>query len=344
MEFVDFRHPLFSISIILLLVIVIALANHAWSLYRAQKERQKLTRFLEKFEANKELKSYKDILKTEPNSANSLMLLASIYYKSGDYNETISICVALLEIIEIKDSKIEIMSLLARTYLKAGFYQRSRDVLLDQLKMKSRNKEALKLLLVIYEQMHEYKKALEVIESLEELGFDEKDSAQISEIELIKNDATLSVESKIKKLIEIEEDKPTRELLEFLFVNDPKLAWQKAIKIDNYELLDLFWNIPDLQVDREVVEKNRILSEIYSAKGLYDLAKSSEVFELDLLIRLTEKNIATLQFEYNCKECLASFPLYFARCPSCFAPNSAKLSWSIAREYKGSYENSANLY
>lgn len=346
MEFlvIDFRHPLFSIAMILLIVAVVAVANHWAQLLKAQKEDRKLARFLERFNTKKEAKSYREILQVEPNSVDSLMLLASIYLKSGDYNEAIAIYVALMEIAEDKSTKIEIMTLLAQTYFKAGFYKRSRDVLLDTIKLRARNAEALKLLLVIYEHMREHKKALDVIESLEELGVDESKSRAMIEASLIVRDESLDIEDKTAKLMTLKKSAPflEREVLEFLFQHNPKLAWKEAVKTDPFKNLDLFWRISD--PDLEAVRYSTQLSEIYSAKKLGDFTRSSEIFELDILIKLPEANLADLEFEYICSECLTSHPLYFSRCSACFASKSAKVSWSITKGFSPSDENSANFY
>ena len=66
--------------------------------------------------------------------------------------------------------RIEILSMLGKTYHKAGFLHRSRDILKESLKLKARNPEVLKILLVILERLKEYNDAVDVLDALEELG------------------------------------------------------------------------------------------------------------------------------------------------------------------------------
>lgn len=329
---------------ILLIVAVVAVANHWAQLLKAQKEERKLATFLSKFEAKKETKNYREILQVEPNSTGSLMLLASIYVKSGDHNEAIAIYAALMEIVEDKATKIELMTLLARTYFKAGFFQRSRDTLLEALKLRARNAEALKILLVIYEQMKEYKKALEVIESLEELGVDETHAKALIEANLIISNDRLTDQQKETKLLDLMRSAPfiEREVLEFLFEHNPAVAWKESKKSDPFKNLDIFWRTKEQDLD--AIRSNAKLSEIFSARKLVDFIRSSEIFELDLLIKLPDSHIADLEFEYICNDCLSSYPIYFNRCPSCFASKSATVSWSITKGFSPRDENSANFY
>ena len=61
------------------------------------------------------------------------------------------------------------MYLLGKTYFKAGFLERAKKLFLIILKESPRSPDVLKYLLLIYEQLKLYSKALEVIEPLEEL-------------------------------------------------------------------------------------------------------------------------------------------------------------------------------
>ncbi len=59
---------------------------------------------------------------------------------------------------------------LAKVYLKVGFLERSVETLLNALKIRSRSKESLKLLKIVYLKLKKYDKVLEVLECLFELG------------------------------------------------------------------------------------------------------------------------------------------------------------------------------
>ncbi|MGE4294235.1 MAG: tetratricopeptide repeat protein [Campylobacterales bacterium] len=349
MEFlvIDYRHPVFSIVMLLLLVAAVALANHWWGVLRRRDQERKLSRFLSRFEAEKRAKDYKDVLKVQPDSVDSLLLLASIYYKSGEYNEAMRIYLALLDILAEKSIRVDVMTLLGRTYHKAGFFQRSRDILLESLKIKARNPEALELLLVIYEQMREYAKALEVLEALEELDRNvQKERAFVMASHAVHN-AALSDEKKEQALLQLWEQYPflSRQVLEFLFAHNPQAAWRHVNNERARLVADLFWYLPKEKFDENEALKHPFLAELYSAKGWVNATQKSAIFELDILIQLgSKRSIATLEFEHLCGRCLATYPLYFHRCPNCFAVGSARTEPVLAQNTGGDLEVSASFH
>lgn len=349
MEFlvIDYRHPVFSIATLLLLVAAVALANHWWGVLRRRDQEKKLSRFLSRFESEKRAKDYKDVLKVQPDSVDSLLLLGSIYHKSGEYNEAMRIYLALLDILAEKSVRVDVMTLLGRTYFKAGFLQRSRDILLESLKIKARNPEALELLLIIYEQMREYGHALEVLDALEELDRDvHKARAFVKASHTVFN-AALSDEKKEAALLELWAGAPflSRQVLEFLFAHRPEAAWRHVLPGHIRAAIDLFWYLPREKLNEKEALKYPLLSELYTAKGWLQTAAKSDLFELDVLIQLGEKRaIAGLGFEYLCSHCLATLPLYFHRCPNCLAVGSAQVELVLSPNTGGTVEDSANFY
>ena len=332
---------------LLLLVAAVALANHWWGVLRRRDQEKKLSRFLSRFESEKRAKDYKDVLKVQPDSVDSLLLLGSIYYKSGEYNEAMRIYLALLDILAEKSIRVDVMVLLGRTYYKAGFLQRSRDILVESLKIKARSPEALELLLVIYEQMREYAKALEVLEALEELDRDvNKERAFVMASHTVFN-AALSNDKKEETLLGLWARYPflSRQVLEFLFEHRPETAWLHVSGEQIRSALDLFWGLPREKLNEKAALKYPLLAELYTAKGWLEAAEKSDLFELDVLIQLGQKRtIATLDFEHLCTHCLATYPLYFHRCPNCFAVGTARAEPVLAQNSGGSVEVSATFY
>ena len=67
----------------------------------------------------------------------------------NDYNKAISVYLTLLEHVNDRVKKEELLELLGTTYFKGGFLQRSKDIFLRILKFSPRNKNALKYLLLV---------------------------------------------------------------------------------------------------------------------------------------------------------------------------------------------------
>ncbi len=345
--FIDHRHPLFSVVMLLLVIAVVALANHWWGLLRRRDQDRKLSRFLSRFEADRKARDYKSVLSLQPDSTDSLMLLASIYYKSGEYSEAIRIYLALLEILANKSVRVDVMVLLGRTYYKAGFMKRSRDILIDAIRIKARNPDALALLLVIYEQMREFTAALEVLEALEELGRDVSRTRAFLQAGAIVSNAALSDEHKREQLLALWQKAPflSRQVLEFFFNTHVGEAWRQVDEARAKAAMDLFWQLPRDRFNETEARKHPFLRELYTAKGWIDAASESELFEFSVLIALGEKRqMADLEFEYVCGECMGEYPLYFHRCPGCAAVGSARVQPILTSRSEGGHEASAAFY
>jgi tetratricopeptide (TPR) repeat protein len=335
---------------LLLTIAVVAILDHLINASRKKRQKRKLERFLSRFDSANIGKDYKALLTLQPDSLNSLTLLAAIYFKSGQYAESIHIYLALLEIATDKTLRIEAMVLLGKSYHKAGFYQRSRDVLLEALKLRARNSDALELLLVIYEQTKAYVSALEILDALEEMGKDVGKERSLLKAKSIAEDRLLSIDARYEALRELlkEDSRLFRLVFEFALVNFPQAAWRTIDEARVADAKDIFWRMPKASFDENEALKHRPLAELYSAKGWINAANESSVFEFDALIKLGEhKTIADLEFEYRCERCMASFPAHFYRCPSCQSAIGARIEPILVKNIKDdkeSYENSANFY
>lgn len=322
MEFmiIDYKDPLFSIFVLGLVIVVVSFANRWFETFKNKSETRKISKFVKNFNLGAKTGQYKKILEGGVEAAQTLALSATTRSKSGEHEEAIKIYLALLDILSEKESKTEIMTMLGKTYYKAGFMQRSKEILLEALKLKPRDKEALKLLLIIYESLKNYSKALEVVDTLEEMDADVADERGVLEILKIINDPAKTHEKKSAQLAEYYSHSPKyfRQIYEFLSVFDVKKFWDYLKEEEIAESMDILWNMRKEDLDMEKVSASARLKEIYTAKGYINEADSSDIFELNVLINLKEKKeIAGLSFEYSCDECGNSFPMHFNRCPSC---------------------------
>ncbi|MCD8478090.1 MAG: hypothetical protein LRY68_09545 [Sulfurospirillum sp.] len=125
---------------------------------------------MKKFEIVTDENEYKKLLEDASIPLESLALLAHAYAKGGDYEKAINIYLVTLKRVKGKDEKQYLLSTLGKIYFKAGFLHRGSEVFLESLRLHPRNEESLKYLSVVYEQLQEYTKAQEVLDSLEELG------------------------------------------------------------------------------------------------------------------------------------------------------------------------------
>ncbi|GHV06685.1 hypothetical protein AGMMS50229_11950 [Campylobacterota bacterium] len=343
---IDYRNPAFSIAMLLIVIAAVATIDHLIGVFKRRFQDRKLTRFLSRFNSHAKSADYKAILNYEPGALYSLILLAGIYYKSGDYSETMKICLALLDIATDRNTRVTVMLQLARAYFKAGFLQRSRDILLESIRLRSRNHEALELLLIIYEQMREYKLALEVLSALRELGDDVSRETAFLEANQLLGDPFITESKRQIEAAELIKTSPflARLLLSYLLPRNPKLAWECMGQEEAKATIDLFWNLPKEAINEAKAQQIPLLSELYTAKGVFESATGSSVFELDLLIRLGDNRaVCKLEFEYRCEHCQALYPVHFDRCPGCLTLGAVAIETVLSKN-EDTNEDSANFY
>ena len=123
-------------------------------------------------------------------------------------------------------------------------------------------------------------------------------------------------------------------IFEYLFKEAPSLAWDNLDQSICERISDILWNLDKKDLDLDIISSNAYLRELYSAKGIISSAKSSSVFELDVLINLQKADYkgADLQFEYLCDSCKQVFPFSFNRCPNCLGIDTLKSELLLTRE------------
>ncbi len=315
MEFlVQNRDPLFSLIIFVGLIFIISFFSYVWAMTRTKQQKERLESFFAKFQADAQ-NSINALLARE-DSKEALLLLARAYTKSGDYEKAIAIYLHLRNRFDSKEILLE----LAKLYKKAGFLARSLAIYEEILHFFPREKEALRNLLRIYERLGRLEDALAVGEILEELGESSLDRAYIQALLAIKR-------GDVQRLLTLYQEYPqlVRVVFTYLFTAEHLGAWKYLQPKDYRKIIDILWFLPK----EKIQTNNPFLQELYSAKGYVKMAKSSTIFELDLLLHYAN---ADLEFEYLCVECKKIFPIAFERCPECGAIGSDEVKMIITQK------------
>ncbi len=319
----DYRDPLTGVIVIVIFIFIASFVTYTIGIYNERKSRKEYRKLLNRFElGNLKEEDYIHLYSTYNLPFDSIILLASSFLHQGKHNKAISVYLALLEHVKEPVKKEELLELLGNSYFKSGMLQRSKDIYLKILKFSPRNKTALHNLLLIFQNLKEYDRSLEVLDALEEL--DENIIKERIYLEVLKliNDPLLSFE---KKSIELysnfsKNNNLERVVVAFLIKFNKKLIWDNISTFNPMNIIDFLWYLDFDDVDWEAVHKNKILEDIYSAKGYIDSSKKSDNFELNALISVhnsTTKSDIDLNFEFICSKCKKVHPIFESRCPHC---------------------------
>lgn len=332
--FIEFRDPLFGIIVFFALVFVITFFSYWWGRYKSKEDSKDVDKFLKQFQPKKLDDSLSAAVASSDLSSQIWIHLAGSYAQSGAYEKSIEIYTALVKKGESTQTK-ELLLTLGKTYYRAGFLERAKQVFLEILKNNPRTPEALRYLFLIYEQMREYAKAKEVLEPLEAMEIDiSLDASYIEALELI-NDFSKEESEKVEALLVIHKQshRLSYMIFAYIFQKDPKTAWDNFDASRSKTLSDILWTLPKSALNMNIIENNGFLKELYSARGDVQLAKSSAHFELDLLIQLQQKADATLSFEYVCTHCKTVYPFAFYRCSHCHKIDMQRVDCKVVKDY-----------
>ncbi len=327
--FIEYRDPLFGVIILFAIVFVISFSNYWWGIFKSKEDKQSIDKFVKKFEIVTDENEYKKLLEDASIPLESLALLAHAYAKGGDYEKAINIYLVTLKRVKGKDEKQYLLSTLGKIYFKAGFLHRSSDVFLESLRLHPRNEESLKYLSVVYEQLQEYAKAQEVLESLEEMGAKvHLQSLYLKALAILK-ESHLSDKEKKEQLLVLAKEEPflKRKLFEFMCENGMVIEPSFFEDLPFEEMLDIVWYL-DERVYNILTCNKDLVRAIAMAKGLIPYEKMEQIpFALEVLGELQYAGYqeATLGFEYMCMECKQVFPIHFYRCPHCQSIHTAKI-------------------
>ena len=335
--FIEFRDPLLGIIIFFSLVFVIALFSYWWGRFKRKEDSHYLSSFLDVFNSIPTEQELKKLMSSEAISEKSALIMAQTYYQNGNYEKCIEIYLILLEMQKNASEKKETLYLLGKTYFKAGFLERSQEIFLQILKQFPRTPKALRYLLIIYEKMHQFDKALEVLEPLEELGIDNtKDRVYLQCVSIIRS-AKYGVDEKAQLLLELYQEHHLLSYLifEYLFRFTPDMAWKNLDLGEAERIVDILWNAREAEANLGIIASNSYLRELFSAQGLELLTQESTVFEFDVLIKLNraDESGATLQFDYLCGDCKQIYPFSFHRCPNCHSIDSVVTEVLLTKDH-----------
>lgn len=333
--FIEFRDPLFGIVVFFILLFILSFLSYWWGRYKAAREHRDLESFLGKFEAIGEAQLTEQV-QTNSLSSESWLLLAQSFEHQGNYEKSVEIYHALVSKNRDPIFQKDALLLLGKSLFKAGFLERSRQTFLQILQNHPRTPQALHYLILIYEQLQQYDKALEVTESLLEFSSDTVNEKLYLECRILIGDHRISLDDKAARLIEIYETHHTLGymIFEWLFTYRPLLGWKHFDQSLSTRLTDILWRTADDNLDLDIIASNTYLRELFSAKGSIDLANGSSLFELDTLITLHQcgSSKATLQFEYTCDKCNMISFLPFHRCPHCHAIDTVGVIMNLTKE------------
>jgi len=343
--FIEYRDPLFSVIIFFLMVFIITLFSYWWNKYKSYEDSKYLDKFLEQFRTLPSEEELKVLISGGELSEKSWMLLASSYYKNGDYEKSIEIYNELLNVQKSSNIK-ETMFLLGKTYFRAGFLERSKQIFLEILKHNPRTTQALKYLLLVYEHMRDYKSAIDVLEPLDEMDKDISKDENYLNVLIVISDVSLSQDEKTKRLLDIYKENYQLHymIFEYLFRVDPKLAWENFDVSKSEQIIDILWGLRVEDLNFDIISNNGYLRDLYSARGDFNLSNSSYTFEFDVLIKLKGRSNATLSFEYVCNECKSTSPFSFSRCSQCHSIDTQDIEWSLGRDYFKDFSEENNSF
>lgn len=335
----EYRDPLLGVILVVALIFFISFITYSYGLYKERTARKDYRKLSLRFELGKlKENDYVNLYKTYNLPFDSILLLASTFLHKGDYNKAINVYLSLLEVVQDRVKKEELLELLGNTYFKGGFLQRSKDVFLRILKFSPRNKSALKSLMLVCEKLKDYKKAKEITEALEELNIDIKVDRVYFETLLILNDPILSYEKRTELLYEIFKENQIIQRLfaTFLIQFNREFFFNNINTFDCKKLIDILWYQRKDDIDFIKIKDNQFLNELYSAKGYINSVDSSNDFDLNILILINnyKKDIKTnLNFEFICTSCKHSHPFFESRCPNCHTVLSFEVKHHLVKGF-----------
>lgn len=313
--FVEYRDPILGLVVLTALILVVAMGHYFWRIFATKSQEKGLEGFIKKFEIGDE---HKDLLRASSLSLDNLHFLASIFTKSGEFEKAIQIYLIALEKIKDKNEQELIFYDLAEVYFKAGFLQRSVEVLLNSLNLRPRNEKALKLLKIVYLRLKKYDEVLQTLESLFELGFDISKEKPFIQALLYQN----KNDERLKQMPE----KTSNDLLKRFFIENSIELLHTKIEL----VIDLLY-----KNKKAVFLEDELYFELFCALNLTP-KKQNYTFKnpkLQMLYILNKSGFkAKLSFSYVCTHCKNQMPLFFYHCPICYEFGQCKILYEVRED------------
>ena len=355
--FVEYRDPMFGLLVLVALVLVVAVLHYAWRTLSSKSQKKGLEGFIKKFDIADE---HKDLLRASSLSLENLHFLAGIFTKSGEFEKAIQIYLIALEKIKDKGEQEAIFYDLAEVYFRAGFLQRSVEVLLNALNLRPRNEKALKLLKIVYLRLKRYDEVLQSLDALFELGCEVSKEREFINVIALKNGAqsgalgekNLSIDDKRSQNLALNAQNSALKSKNLANLNSkdlnsaPKNSTQSPKNYENNELVKRFLleNGAEIHAEFELV-----IDLLYKGKRAIFLDDNA-YFELFCAMKLTPKRQnyaftnpklkmleilndndfkARLSFSYVCTHCKNQMPLFFYHCPICYEFGGCKILYEV---------------
>lgn len=310
--FVEYRDPIVGLIFLTILIFVISISNLIWKTFANKDNEQNLEKFIKKFEINND---HKELLKASNLSLNNLNSLADIFTKSGEFEKATQIYLISLEKSKDKNEQEYIFLSLAKIYFKAGFLEKSKEVLLNALKIRPRNKEALKLLKIIYLRLKNYKEVLNILNCLFELNEDISKEKEFIKLLQINND-DIDKNEKIAKIIK-----------ENIQNNDfsKRFLYQNY----NYFIEQNLENIIDL-INHYIRTNDEKYEEFFYALGFTNENIKFKNNKFKMFKILKDNNFKVkFNFSYICLECKNQMPMFVYHCPICYEFGKCKIIYEV---------------
>lgn len=349
--YLDEKDPIFGIIIFIGILLLISVLSYIWGIFAKKDEQNKIENFIKKFNEFGGLEEkYIEILDSI-DDIEIYGVLAEIFTKNGDFSKAINVYLIALKNVKSRKQKEQILTRLGMTYFKAGFLARADETLLRALELSPRNEKALAILSVIYEQLRAFKKELEVLDALRELGSDVKDAEIYAKIKIIWLNNSLNKSEKIAQILPFcTIFQPAKRIVLEIYLNDYLDENLNELLLnlpDIRDFIDLLWYHADFfaklnleQINKQILEQIRaVLSAKFAENSDEEVQISnqqsqifkSDFFEINALNSMKNSgfNSADLSFKYVCKHCKNVFPSYFYRCPICYELKSCLISPQI---------------
>ncbi len=333
-----YNDPLFSILVIIILVLIVAISSFVMGSIKEKKKRKTLKSFLKGFNTKEHVLNIEE-MPFDSTLIKPLSLLAEAFSNQGEYQKSINLNIYLIEHIDTFFDKEKILEQLGRTYLKAGFLKRSESIFLQILNKHPRNIQTLYNLGIVYELLHEYDKALNTLIPLNILEEDTKILEAHIKLNRLLNNRKISPNEKVQKLEALLENKhyAYRRIIKALFSLNLEVAWNN-IQLDKIDsILDILWFLPSSNLNLDIISSSETLLAIYLAKGYIkpnEVTPKSNIFAIDTIIAVkqTGSDNIDLLFNYGCGKCKQHFPIGFTRCPKCYAIDAIQIKETLAKK------------
>ena len=333
-----YNDPLFSILIIVVLILIVAVSSYIMGSLKEERKHKSLKHFLNRFNTKECLLDIEE-MPFQPTLIKPLSLLALAFQNQGEYQKAINLNLYLIENIPNFQDKENILEQLGQTYLKAGFLKRSESIFLEILHKHARNQNVLYQLGVVYELLHEYDKAQETIIPLKILGEKTKHLEAHLHLNKLLMNKKLTHQEKIKELTTFLDNEfyDYRRVMNALFKLDITLAWENIQTDKTHSILDTLWFLPTSNLNFDIISSDETLRTIFMAKGVLPLEETDEIsniFVIDTIISAKRggNHEVDMNFTYICSKCKQNFPISFTRCPQCYAIDAIQIKETVAKK------------